>query len=305
MTRRFSAPNQRLVHFSPLRYPGGKGKLAAFVKSLIVTNGLSDGEYVEPFAGGAAVAMELLLQEYVTHVRINDISRPVHAFWRCVLSHTDELCALIHKTPLTVKAWDKQKTVLMNADDHDDLALGFATFYLNRTNRSGILNGGIIGGRDQTGGWKIDARYNAPELVNRITSIAKVKNRISLTKQDALKFLTSGVEKWKKNTLIYLDPPYYEKARHLYYDFYKHDDHAAVAKFVQKSIRRQRWLVSYDNAEPIHQLYAGCEHIVYRVGYSARDRTEGAEIMFFDDALIIPPLVGPISAIKPMAQIVK
>jgi DNA adenine methylase len=216
MTRSMPVSSQRLVHFSPLRYPGGKGKLAAFVKSLVVTNGLSDGEYVEPFAGGAAVAMELLLQEYVAHVRINDISRPVHAFWKAVLSHTDALCKRIRDTPLTIKAWDKQKAILMNADDYDDLALGFATFYRNRTNRSGILNGGIIGGRDQTGGWKIDARYNAPELINRIMSIARMKRRISLTKQDALKFLANGVTEWQKNTLIYLDPPYYDKARHLY-----------------------------------------------------------------------------------------
>ena len=150
----------RLVHFSPLRYPGGKAKLASFVKSIVVTNGLSDGEYVEPFAGGAAVAMELLLQEYVAKIHINDISRPVYTFWKSVLSNTDELCKRIRNTRLTVAAWDKQKAVLSNPDDHDDLQLGFATFYLNRTNRSGILNGGIIGGREQTGAWKIDARYN-------------------------------------------------------------------------------------------------------------------------------------------------
>jgi DNA adenine methylase len=186
----------------------------------------------------------------------------------------------------------------MNEGDHDDLALGFATFYLNRTNRSGILNGGIIGGRDQKGAWKIDARYNAPELINRITSIARMKNRISLTRQDALKFLAAGVKKWPKRTLIYLDPPYYEKGRHLYYDFYEHENHSAVAAFVKKHVRRQRWLVSYDNAAPIRALYADCEHVVYKVGYSARDRTEGDEIMFFHDALLIPPLIGPITPVE-------
>jgi DNA adenine methylase len=298
MKRRMPELNRRLVHFSPLRYPGGKGKLAPFVKSLIVTNGLSDGEYVEPFAGGAAVAMELLLQEYVAHVHINDISRPVFAFWKSVVSQTDALCKRVRDTPLTIRAWDKQKAVLMNAAEYDDLALGFATFYLNRTNRSGILNGGIIGGREQTGGWKIDARYNAPELINRITSIARMKHRISVTRQDALKFLTNGLVKWPKKTLVYLDPPYYEKARDLYYDFYKHDDHAAVARFVQRKIRRQRWLVSYDDAAPIRSLYADSEYIVYKVGYSARRRSEGAEIMFFDDGLMVPPLVGPVSAVS-------
>lgn len=291
----------RLNHFSPLRYPGGKGKLAAFVKAIIVENELSDGEYVEPFAGGAAVALELLLQEYVSRIRINDISRPVHAFWKSVLKDTDGLCKLIRDTPLTVKAWDKQKLVLANPADHDQLRLGFATFFLNRTNRSGILNGGIIGGRDQTGPWKIDARYNTPELIFRIESIAKLKSRIHVTRQDALTFLGKGSEKWSPKTLIYLDPPYYTKGRDLYYDYYDHDDHARLASFVQKNIKRQRWIVSYDNATPIRDLYSKCPHRTYMVGYSARQSSEGAEVMFFDRKLVIPELVGPISAIKDAA----
>ena len=107
-----------------------------------------------------------------------------------------------------------QKRVLDNAAaDHDELALGFATFFLNRTNRSGILNGGIIGGRDQTGPWKIDARFNAPELVHRIESIAGMRDRIKLTRQDALTFLKTGITRWreKDNT----QSPYYVKGREL------------------------------------------------------------------------------------------
>jgi DNA adenine methylase len=142
----FSASPSRVKHFSPLRYPGGKAKLAAFVKSIIVENGLSDGEYVEPFAGGAAIALELLLQEYVARVHINDISRPVYAFWKSTLFDTDRICAMIRDVDVSVEQWDRQKKVLKFADEHDDLELGFATFFLSRTNRSGILNGGIIGG---------------------------------------------------------------------------------------------------------------------------------------------------------------
>src|SRR5436305_2638665 len=140
----------RLLHFTPLRYPGGKAKLAAYIKVLLKENRLLDGEYVEPYAGGSAIALELLLHEYVSRIHINDVSKPVHSFWKSALDHTDELCKLVLKTPLTVAAWDKQKRILDNADDHGTLELGFATFFLNRTNRSGILNGGIIGGRDQT-----------------------------------------------------------------------------------------------------------------------------------------------------------
>jgi len=284
----------RLLHFTPLRYPGGKAKLAAYVKSLMKENQLLDGEYVEPYAGGAAIALELLFEEYVSRIHINDVSRPVHAFWKAVLDHTDALCKLVRNTPLTVKAWDKQRKIMDNPKDHDALALGFATFFLNRTNRSGILNGGIIGGRDQTGPWKIDARYNAPELVNRIQSIAAMRNKVKLTRQDALKFLKTGAEKWPAKTLVYLDPPYYVKGRDLYYDFYNPEDHASVAEFVRTGITKQKWIVSYDNAPAIRRLYKGSPHIVYDIGYSARSASQGSEVMFFSDGLKVPPVVGSI-----------
>ncbi len=285
-------PIHRLRHFTPLRYPGGKGKLAEFVKALLKANSLLDGEYVEPYAGGAAIALELLLHEYVTRIHINDMSRPIYAFWRSVLGYTDEICGLIRDVPLTIKEWDAQKAVLSHPDDHDDLALGFATFYLNRTNRSGILNGGIIGGRDQTGPWKIDARFNGPELIARITAIARMRNRISLTGKDALKFLTAGSKKWPEKTLIYLDPPYYVKGRELYHDFYQPGDHDAVAQFVVGGNLRQRWIVSYDNVKEIRALYASVRHVTYDIGYSARSARTGSEVMFFAEGLKIPPKVG-------------
>ncbi len=291
-----SQPPQRghLIHFTPLRYPGGKAKLAPYVKSLMKENRLLDGEYVEPYAGGAAIALELLFHEYVSRIHINDVSKPVHAFWKSVLSHTEELCRLVAKTPLTVVHWDKQKQILENPKGHSDVELGFATFFLNRTNRSGILNGGIIGGRDQTGPWKIDARFNAKELVHRIESIARMSDRIRLTRQDALKFLTAGVAKWPEETLIYLDPPYFAKGRDLYYDFYEQKDHESVARFVMGDISRQRWIVSYDNVQPIRDLYEGARHVVYDIGYSARKASQGSEVMFFCPGMKVPPLIGPV-----------
>jgi DNA adenine methylase len=295
----------KLIHFTPLRYPGGKAKLAAYVKKLMKENRLLDGEYVEPYAGGAAIALELLFHEYVSCVHINDVSKPVYAFWKSVLDHTEALCRLISKTPLTVTHWDKQKKVLENPSDHDEIELGFATFFLNRTNRSGILNGGIIGGRDQTGPWKIDARFNAAELVNRVQSIARMRDRIRATRQDALKFLKTGVLRWPEQTFIYLDPPYYVKGRDLYYDFYEHKDHQAVAEFAIGKIKHQRWIVSYDNVPQIRKLYLGSRHVVYNIGYSARAAVQGSEVMFFCDKLKVPPLIGSVQMTEDHAGILK
>jgi DNA adenine methylase len=289
----------RLTHFTPLRYPGGKGKLAAFLKRVIQRNGLLDGEYVEPYAGGAAIALELLLHEYVSHIHINDISRPVFAFWRAVVDDTEQLCRLVRNTRLTMQVRHKQKQILMNQEHHDDLTLGFAMFFLNRTNRSGILNAGVIGGRDQSGPWKIDARYNADELVSRIMAIARMKSRISVTGVDALEFLREGGTRWPSKTLIYCDPPYYIKGRDLYYDYYEPADHERVASFVKHQIRRQKWIVSYDNVKQVRNLYAGFKRVAYHIGYSAKSSRQGTEVMFFCTGLKeVPDLVGPVKEIR-------
>ena len=288
---------RRLVHFTPLRYPGGKAKLAEYVKEIIRANKLYDGEYVEPYAGGAAIGLELLFQVYVTRIHINDLSQPVYAFWKSVLNDTDELCRLIKNTRLSVASWDRQKRIFAHPKDHNYLELGFATFFLNRTNRSGILNGGIIGGRDQTGPWKIDARYNSNELIFRVQSIAKMRKHIKLTRSDALALLRHGLPKWDKKTLIYLDPPYYAQGRELYYDYYKPDDHAELSKFIAAKMSNRFWMVSYDNQAAIRKLYSEFRSVVYNVGYTAREMRTGKEVMFFSPKLDIPQLVGPVRQI--------
>lgn len=284
----------RQTHFTPLRYPGGKAKLAGYIKHVLRENQLLDGEYVEPYAGGAGIAIELLLQEYVSRVHINDISKPLYAFWRSVLRHSDELCRMIVGTRLTVASWDRQRQIYNRPADHSAVEYGFATFFLNRTNRSGILNGGIIGGRDQTGPWKIDARYNGTELARRVEEIAKMAHRIRLTRQDALEFLRKGVQLWPSKTLIYLDPPYYVKGHRLYHNFYCHSDHEQVANLILNEAKIQPWIISYDDVPQIRKLYKKTRHITYDIGYSARSARTGSEVMFFRKDLQIPPLVGPV-----------
>ena len=280
--------------FSPLRYPGGKGKLARFIATLIKQNSLADGLYVEPYAGGAAVAWELLLTGVVRRVAINDVSRPVFAFWRSVLEQTDQLAALIADTPVDVATRDRLKAVICSPNNASDLELGFALFFLNRTHRSGILNGGVIGGRDQTGKWKIDARYNKSDLIRRIERIAAARRRIELTNLDAVEFVESKSPTWPSKTLIYLDPPYYEKGSQLYYDYYSDKDHLEVARAV-KSLKKFHWLVSYDDVLPIQEMYGSIPALQYTIGYSARNVLRGREAMFFSDGLKVPPVVGSIT----------
>jgi DNA adenine methylase len=293
MTTRMPIPSAKpSAFYTPLRYPGGKGKLAPYVKRLIEANDLVDGVYVEPYAGGAAVAMELLLQEYVPKVYINDISAGVAAFWRSLLDNTEALCAAIVGTKVTMDEWHRQRAIQQDPEGHDDLTLGLSTFFMNRTNRSGILAAGVIGGKNQTGKWKIDARFNAPDLVSRIHAIARLRNRIEFRQLDAVEFISQVAPMLPAKSLIYLDPPYYVKGSDLYLHYYEHSDHEDIAKRVAR-LRTKNWIVSYDNVLPIHAMYSKFRRIVYSLSYSAHARYKGAEVMFFSDNLAIPEAVRP------------
>lgn len=278
--------------YTPLRYPGGKGKLVPYIKRIFEVNALVDGVYVEPYAGGAAVAMELLLHEYVSKIYINDISPGVAAFWRSVLDNTDALCAAISRAKVNMVQWYKQRAILERPDVHDDLTLGFATFFLNRTNHSGILTAGVIGGKEQKGRWKMDARFNAPDLVRRIQAIARLRSRIEFHQKDALEFIDGVAPSLPAKSLIYLDPPYYVKGSELYLHHYQHDDHARIAKRMAR-LHTKNWIVSYDNAPEVQSMYGRFQRIVYGLSYSAQDRYKGTEIMVFSDSLQIPNAVQP------------
>jgi DNA adenine methylase len=249
-----------------------------------------DAEYVEPYAGGASVALSLLFEDYASHVHINDINVSVHAFWQAVLEQTDDLCALIADTEISIDEWRRQRDVQAQAADADPLALAFSTFVLNRTNRSGIIGGGIIGGQDQTGPWKLDARYNRPELVRRIRKVARFRDRITLTRRDAVEQLAEWTDETRR-AVIYLDPPYYRKGDSLYEDFYSHHHHVEVARIVKRL--KAWWLVSYDAARPIFEMYSKVRSIRYELGHTAREAYQGFEVMFFSPDLIIPNTPSP------------
>jgi DNA adenine methylase len=250
-------------------------------------NDLMDGEYAEPYAGGAGVALSLVLSEYASIVHINDIDRSIFSFWNAVLNDTDALCRRIRERRVSVTEWRRQRAIQDEPAMADPLDLAFSTFFLNRTNRSGIISGGgMIGGEDQNGDWGIDARYNKQALIGRIERIARYRERISLTQLDASAFLNEVVTGLPHRSLTYLDPPYFVKGQRLYANYYRPKDHATIASRLAQTDRR--WVVSYDNAPTIQALYARYESTTYGLRYSAAARYEGTEIMIFSPGMRIP-----------------
>lgn len=275
---------------SPLRYPGGKGKVANYVKLLFLENDLVGGEYAEPYAGGAAVALSLLFEEFAARVHINDVDPRVTTFWAAVLNDTDALCQRIADTPVTMDEWARQREVQLS-NEPEPLDLAFSTFFLNRTNRSGILKGGVIGGQRQRGKWKLDARYNKGNLIKRVHKVARFESRIFLTQLDAAAFLDNVVPSLPDRSLLYLDPPYYLKGPGLYHAFYEPADHARIAEMMAQLDRP--WIVSYDAVRPVMELYDQHRRIRYGLSYSAADRYRGGEVMFFSPGLRQPEVVSP------------
>lgn len=275
--------------YTPLRYPGGKGKLSYYIKSLIEVNSISDGYYVEPYAGGAAIAVDLLVNEYVRNILINDADTAVYSFWDSVVNNTDGLCSLIQDCNVDMDNWYQQKEVLKNTSEYDSLSIGFATFFLNRTNRSGILKAGVIGGKAQSGEWKMDVRFNKDDLISRIRRIAEYKNRIKITNLDAIELIGSISELTAENKklLVYLDPPYYVKGQDLYRNFYEHHDHVLVKNALRNS-GIKKWLTSYDNAKQIKEIYSEFRQTEYSLNYTAQSKKVGEEVMIFSNEIIIP-----------------
>lgn len=269
------------IHYSPLRYPGGKNCIFSFVSKLFYENNLIGASYAEPYAGGAGLALRLLFEGYVNHVYINDLDRSIYSFWFTLLNKPAEFCNWINEVEISIENWNKYKDLQRRAHELDEFELAKSTFFLNRTNVSGVIKGGVIGGQNQNGKYKIDARFNKSDLIARIERIAGLKNRITLSCMDGLTFINK-MNKVKEEVFIYLDPPYYQKGADLYMNFYSNNDHKKLSKHVLKM--KKKWMVSYDNHDFILNLYTEEKKVVYKLSQAASNRI-GDEIIVFSNEI--------------------
>lgn len=269
---------------SPLRYPGGKWRIAGFFEQLIKINNLNGYHYVEPYAGGASLGLTLLFKDLVSEIHLNDLDLAIHAFWHSILNFNKDFIRLLEQTEISPEEWTKQKSIYSEGIRAGKFALGFATFFLNRTNHSGILNAGMIGGKKQSGEWKIDARFNKEELTRRIRRVGTFKSRIHLTKDDALYFLRSHT--YPRLSLKYLDPPYYRAGKHLYLNGYEPEDHVEVSRYIRGL--KSPWVVSYDDNRGIRKLYEAAKSRRIDLLHTARSARIGREVLFFAQGLRIP-----------------
>ena len=269
---------------SPLRYPGGKTCLVPFLSKLLELNDLAESEFVEPYAGSAAAAVHLLLGEYVGSIRINDRDPRIYAFWHSLLHQTDAFCKLVLSEPITIENWRKQKEIYTSYKQYGNLKIAFATLFLNRCNRSGIITtGGPIGGYAQSGEWKIDVRFNREELASRIRAISEFSDRITISNEDGLKFLNS-IQRTKRKKLVFLDPPYVEKADRLYDSDFDDKKHQKLSSHLLNTANYP-WVLTYDNAKLIRKLYRTRSPRKITLNYAAQDKRQGTELLIRSPSL--------------------
>jgi len=280
------------TYYSPLRYPGGKSSLLKYLSDIVRLNSPIE-TYIEPYAGGAGAVLGLLFNDHIERVILNEYDDAIYKFWYVVLNNTKNLTKKIRHIQINVKEWKKQKAILNNYDlgaKTSDLEIGFSAFYLNRCNRSGILKAGPIGGNYQLSDWKIDARFNKEDLIERIKRIAVYKNRIKLFNLDAIDFLKNHLPKLNldvKKTFVYLDPPYFEKGSMLYRYYYSNNDHIKLQKFLKNKLKT-KWVLSYDDVPFIHSLYKGTNKNKISMNHFAYKAKVGKELIIASDNCILP-----------------
>lgn len=266
---------------SPLRYPGGKACIYPFMSKLFYENNLVGTGYAEPYAGGAGLALKLLYNEFVNEIHINDLDKSIFAFWTVIINQNLRFCDWVEDVEISVENWKYYKSIQQNPESFNEFELAQSTFFLNRTNISGVIKGGIIGGQEQKGKYKIDARFNKSDLLRRIQRIEIFRQRINVSNLDGINFIKK-MNRRNDDVFIYLDPPYLQKGADLYMNYYSQNDHKYLAKNVD--LIKNKWLVSYDNHEFILKLYSNHRKVLYRISQATSNRI-GDEILVFSHKL--------------------
>lgn len=282
--------------YSPLRYPGGKGKFYKHIIPIFEKNKLKNLTYIEPFAGGAGLACELLLKKNVSKIILNDYDRSIFAFWYSIINNTDEFCNKILNTDITLNERIRQKEIQINKNSASLFDLGFSTFFLNRINRSGIIKGGPISKSENSGSYPLSCRFNKENLIKIIRKIAAERDNIELYNLDAVEFIKK-IEDIDKNCFIFFDPPYYHNGKDLYVNFYKNEDHINLSKSIIDNLQDYKWILTYDDCIEIRNIYSQLKKNTYKnikkktytLSYTAGNARKATELIYYNN-LVIPKL---------------
>tara|TARA_R110002020_G_scaffold74540_24_gene190677 strand:+ start:642 stop:1403 length:762 start_codon:yes stop_codon:yes gene_type:complete len=238
--------------------------------------------YAEPFCGGAGAAVNLLEDGKVASIHLNDADARVYSAWNAMVHETERFLERIASARVDMEEWYEARETLQNMQLNGDYSfeVGYATYFINRTSRSGIVLGsGPIGGYNQTGRWKIDARFYRESMSRRIAWIGENRDRIHLTNEDATVFLARSEARVSlEKTLFFVDPPYVEAGSRLYLNAMSESKHSALADMLNSG-RFPHWVLTYDNHPLVHRLYRDFRQRKIQVNYSLKTTRKEREIL--------------------------
>ncbi len=260
--------------------------MAGLLAEIRRINGLGDRAVAEPFAGGAGAALTLLFLEETHEIYINDADPSIYSFWWTLVNRPEPFLTMVSETRVSMAEWRRQRDIYRSRGRVSRLRRGFAAFFLNRCNRSGIImNGGPIGGVTQKGKWRLDARFTKSELLRRCERVAEYRERIQVSGEDGLQFL-ERVD--PGTTFFFIDPPYFQKGATLYLntiDAKYHEDLAARLRTMPDAA----WALTYDNCAEVRRLYRGWASVrPFTLRYAASERRCGKEVLVSPKWMRVP-----------------
>lgn len=214
-------------------------------------------------------------------VIINDYDIAIYSIWYAILNDTERFINDIINAKINIQEWEIQKNIYNKSLEEKIYSydLAFATYFLNRTNRSGIITGGPIGGKNQNGKYKFDCRSNKSDLIRKIVRISDYKNKIQLYNMEANDFIDKIILRHNPNEIFtFFDPPYYEQGKNLYTNFFKYEDHLNLQEKIN-NLSDYYWILTYDNKDEILSIYEDYSKYLYSINYSASNVRKAKEIL--------------------------
>lgn len=210
----------------PFPYFGGKTGLAPFIASLLPRHRV----YVEPFAGSAAV---LFAKPPVVHEVLNDRSRALTTFLRCLRDQPDEMERLCRLTP-----YSRDEFVAAKVEEPGISDLEVARRWWV------VINQGFNKSGAQNNGWSSSVACQNGEAKTtylRIARFALAARRladVTIENRDALEVIE--VYGAGPDVVLYVDPPYFAQARASTHTGYPHEygteaEHLALAESLHRS----------------------------------------------------------------------
>lgn len=250
---------------SPLRYPGGKNRVA----KMLLEHMPPHTDYREIFAGGAALFFS---KPRVKKNWLNDLHPGLCAFYRAVQKHFDQFAALCRQQDGSLRArfdeWAARRDLMDATGDEMLVERAVQYYFLNRT---------VWGGRvvydprrksrlyfSNPSGWS-----NLEKKLAHLSAISEKLRGVKITCDGYQKCLAGATA----DTLIYADPPYFrESVGHitdrLYDKSFDYDCHRKLAALLKKT--KAKVMVSYDDCPEIRELYKSWNIIEKQWRYCGR-----------------------------------